>query len=172
MSNDNDNPMNEEDGVSGSPMQAELENLLAEKNALYEKLARTQADFANARKRLEADLETRVQYQLSRLVDSMLPVIDNFERALTADHSKSDVNTIVKGMQVVHDQWLDILKRFQVESINPTAGTELDPHQHQAIAQEPSDQPANSITKVVQKGYTLNGKPLRPAMVVVSKGQA
>src|SRR5687767_2752068 len=94
--------------------QAEVENLRAEKNALFEKLARAQADFTNARKRLEADLETRVQYQLGKLIESQLPLINNLERAIGVDPTKADAATILKGVQLVHDQWIDLLKRFGV----------------------------------------------------------
>jgi molecular chaperone GrpE len=147
----------------------EVENLKAEKNALYEKLARTQADFQNARKRLEADLETRVQYQLSKLIESQLPLIDNLERATNVEPAQADAATILKGVQLVHDQWLDLLKRFGVETINPKPGDPFDPNFHQAVMQEPSDQPPGTISRAAQTGYTLNGKLVRSALVVVSK---
>ncbi|MGC4032611.1 MAG: nucleotide exchange factor GrpE [Tepidisphaeraceae bacterium] len=147
----------------------ELENLRAEKNALFEKLARAQADFQNSRKRLEADLETRVQYQLGKLIESQLPLIDNLERAIGVDPAKADAATILKGVQLVHDQWIDLLKRFGVETIAPKPGDAFDPHVHQSVMQEPSDLPAGSVTRSAQTGYSLNGKLVRSALVVVAK---
>jgi molecular chaperone GrpE len=157
-------------GATGNPG-AEIENLRAEKNALFEKLARAQADFSNARKRLEADLETRVQYQLGKLIESQLPLIDNLERAIGVDPAKADAATVLKGVQLVHDQWLDLLKRFGVETVAPRPGEPFDPNHHQAVMQEPSDQPEGSVSRLAQTGYALNGKLVRSALVVVSKGK-
>lgn len=153
---------------STSP-QAELENLRAEKNALFEKLARAQADFTNARKRLEADLETRLQYQLGKLIESQLPLIDTLERAIAVDPSTADAATILKGVQLVHDQWIDLLKRFGVETVQPKPGDPFDPHVQQAIMHEPSDLPEGTVARCAQTGYTLNGKLVRSALVVVAK---
>lgn len=147
----------------------EIENLRAEKNALFEKLARAQADFQNSRKRLEGELDTRVQYQLSKLIESQLPLIDNLERAIGVDPAKADASTILKGVQLVHDQWIDLLKRFGVEPITPKAGDTFDPHIHQSVMQEPSDLPAGSVSRTAQTGYQLNGKLVRSALVVVAK---
>jgi molecular chaperone GrpE len=151
--------------------QSEIENLRAEKNALFEKLARAQADFANARRRLEQDLETRVQYQLSKLIESQLPLIDNLERAIGVDPAKADAATVLTGVKLVHDQWIDLLKRFGVETVAPKPGEPFDPNHHQAVMQEPSDQPEGTVSRLAQTGYALNGKLVRSALVVVSKGQ-
>lgn len=150
---------------------SEIENLRSEKSALFEKLARAQADFQNSRRRLEADLETRVQYQTSKLIESQLPLIDNLERAINVDPAKTDTATILKGVQLVHDQWIDLLKRFGVETINPKPGEPFDPTFHQAVMQEPSDQPEGTVSRGAQTGYSLNGKLVRSALVVVSKGK-
>src|SRR5436309_15790827 len=82
----------------------ELEKVVAERDALFERLARATADYQNSRKRLEADLEQRAQYANSTLIKSLLPVIDNFERALAVDPAKADAASILKGLQLVHDQ--------------------------------------------------------------------
>ena len=134
----------------------EVENLRAEKNALFEKLARAQADFTNSRRRLEADLEARVQYQLSKLIESQLPVIDNFELSLNIDPAKTDSATILKGMKMVHDQWIDLLKKFGVQPLAPRPGDVFDPNVQQAIMYEPSDQEAGTVARVAQTGYLLN----------------
>src|SRR5262245_53655413 len=79
----------------------DLQQLRDERDQLYQRLARAQADFQNSRKRLEADAEQRLQYANSSLIKSLLPVIDNFERALAVDSEKTDANSILKGLQLV-----------------------------------------------------------------------
>jgi len=144
--------------------------LEAERNDLFNKLARAQAEFQNARRRLESDKEQAVQFANSSLIRSLLPVIDNFERALAVDPSKADLNSVLKGMQIVHDQWLAVLSQQKVQTIAPSAGEAFDPNSMQAILQQPSDQyPENHVTQLLQKGYSLDGRVLRPAQVAVSK---
>ena len=146
--------------------------LQSERNDLYNKLARAQAEFQNARKRLEADKEQAVQYANSSLIKSLLPVIDNFERALAQDPTKTDVASLLKGMQIVHDQWLAMLAQQTVEPIAPKPGDAFDPSTMQALMQQPTDKvPENHVTQLLQKGYALHGRTLRPAQVAVSKGQ-
>jgi molecular chaperone GrpE len=168
---DPDSPLGEERLAGNASASGELENLRAEKNALFEKLARAQADFTNSRKRLEADLEARVQYQLSKLIESQLPVIDNLERAIDPKNAGAGTESVLKGVQLVHDQWLDLLKRFGVELVNPKAGEAFDPHLHQAIMHEPSDVEEGTVARCVQTGYLLGGKPIRSALVVIAKAK-
>ena len=144
--------------------------LKAERDSLFERLARTQAEFVNSRKRLESELDQRVQYANSSLIKSLLPVIDNFERALAQDPSKVDAASILKGMQIVHDQWMNVLKQQQVEEIAPEPGTLFDPSKHEALMQQPSDQyDEPTVTMLLQKGYAHHDRTLRPAQVAVSK---
>ena len=152
-------------GVEGS----ELEKLRQERNTLYERLARATAEFQNIRKRNEQETEQRVQYANSTLIKSLLPVIDNFERALAVDPAKADSASILKGMQIVHDQWLDVLRKQQVEQIAPEPGTPFDPNTHQALMQQDSQYKTPTVTQLLQKGYALHGRTLRPAQVAVSK---
>ena len=147
----------------------ELTSLRTERDALYQKLARAQADFQNSRRRLEADKEQAVQYANSSLLKSLLPVIDNFERALAQDPAKSDPATILRGMQIVHDQWLNVLKQQQVQEIAPPPGEPFDPNHHEAIMQQASDLPEGSVVQTLQKGYSLHDRTLRPAQVSVAK---
>jgi molecular chaperone GrpE len=148
----------------------EVTKLRSERDQLYQSLARAQADFQNSRRRLETDKEQAVQYANSTLIRSLLPVIDNFERALAVDASKVDAASIQKGLQLVHDQLLNVLKQNSVEEIAPQPGTPFDPNQHQALMQQPSDQYTEpTVTQLLQKGYALHGRTLRPAQVAVSK---
>jgi molecular chaperone GrpE len=147
----------------------ETEKLRAERDMLYEKLARAQADFQNSRKRLQAEADQRAQYANANLIKSLIPVIDNFERALAQDPAKSDPATILRGMQIIHDQWLNVLKQQLVQEIAPQPGEPFDPNRHEALMQQPSPFPEGSVVQTLQKGYALHDRTLRPAQVAVSK---
>jgi len=147
----------------------EVQRLRAERDSLYQRLARATADFQNIRKRQEQETEQRVQYANSTLIKNLLPVIDNFERALAVDPAKADAASILRGMQIVHDQWLNTLKQQNVEEIAPTPGTPFDPNLHQALMQQDSTYPVPTVVQLLQKGYSLHGRTLRPAQVAVSK---
>jgi molecular chaperone GrpE len=148
----------------------ELDRMRAERDMLFEKLARAQADFQNSRKRLQTESDQRAQYANATLIKSLLPVIDNFERALAQDPDKSDAKTILRGMQIVHDQWLNVLKQQQVQEISPQPGEEFDPNRHEALMHQASDLPEGSVVQTLQKGYALHDRTLRPAQVSVAKG--
>ena len=148
---------------------ADFDKLKAERDSLYERLARTTADFQNSRKRLQAEADQRAQYANSALIKSLLPVIDNFERALAQDPGKTDTATLLKGMQIVHDQWLTVLKQQQVEEISPQPGDPFDPTRHEALMQQPSDFDEGHVVQLFQKGYALHDRTLRPAQVSVAK---
>jgi molecular chaperone GrpE len=129
-----------------------------------------QADFRNAQKRLETEKQMQVQFANSQFMKSLLPVIDNFERALDVDPARTDTATVIKGLKIAYDQLQAILKSNHVEIISPAAGEAFDPNLHQAIMQQPNDQYAEpTVTQLFQKGYAMHGRPLRPAQVAVSK---
>ena len=179
MSQENDNAGG---GTSNDPVEvdpvgamfdqeAEVEALRAEKSAVYEKLARVQADFTNARKRLETDMETRLAYANQSLIESLLPVIDNFDRALAQDPAKVDAATILKGITLVSEQLKSLVAKYNVEEVTPQPGDDFDPNLHQAIMQQESDLPEGKVTMLLQKGYTLKGRVVRAAQVAVSKAK-
>lgn len=146
------------------------DQLRAERDDLRSRLARVQADFANSRRRLESDFEQRMRYANSSLIKALLPVIDNFERALAVDAEKTDAAAVLKGLQLVHDQMMDVLRKQHVEVVSPAAGEHFDPTRHEAVMQQPSDQhPEQSVLQTLQRGYALHGRTLRPASVIVSK---
>ena len=148
----------------------DLIQLRTERDQLYERLARATAEFKNSQKRQETEFDTRLQYANSSLIRSLLPVIDNFERALAQDTTKVDSAAIAKGMQIVHDQMMAVLKQQKVESIAPNQGDPFDPTRHEALMHQPNDQyPDPTVTQLLQKGYSLQGRTLRPAQVAVSK---
>src|SRR4051812_17972476 len=97
----------------------DVQRLQEERDSLFDRLARTTADFRNTQRRLEQEKEQAVQYANSSLIKSLLPVIDNFERALSVDPQKTDLQTVLKGMQIVHDQLIKVLEQQEVEQIAP-----------------------------------------------------
>jgi molecular chaperone GrpE len=148
----------------------EILKLQAERDDLFERLARLTAEFKNSQRRLQLDKDQAVQYANGGLIKSLLPVIDNFERALAVDPAKADSASILKGMQIVHDQWLNVLKQQQVQEIAPEPGTPFDPELHEALMQQPSDKYKEpTVVQLLSKGYSLHDRTLRPAQVAVSK---
>jgi molecular chaperone GrpE len=148
----------------------EMIKLRTERDQLFERLARATAEFKNSQKRLETEFDQRMLYANSSLIRSLLPVIDNFERALAQDPSKADTATILKGMQIVHDQLISVLRQQRVEEIAPKVGDPFDPTLHESLMQQPNDQYSEpTVTQLMQKGYMLGGRTLRPAQVAVSK---
>lgn len=158
--------------MAGGAASDELTRLRAERDDLFERLARATADFKNAQKRLHHDKEQAVAYANSSLIKHLLPVIDNFERALGVDEIATDVPSLLKGMQIVHDQWLKVLESHDVVQIAPKSGEPFDPHRQQALMQQDRpDLPANSVSQLLHKGYEMHGRVLRPAGVAVSRAE-
>jgi len=132
---------------------------------------RAQADAQNVKRRAEQDVEKARKFALEMFARELLPVVDNLERALeaTAGHDEEVVKPITEGVELTLKSFLDALKKFNIETVNPQ-GEPFDPNLHQAMSMvENNDMEPNSVIAVMQKGYTLNGRLLRPAMVMVSK---
>ena len=135
---------------------------------------RAQADAQNVMRRAEQDVEKARKFALERFCNELLPVVDNLERALEATVGDAvDDNEIVKpiaeGVELTLKSFLDALKKFNIEAVEPE-GEPFDPQLHQAMSlvENPDVEP-NTVIAVMQKGYTLNGRLVRPAMVMVSK---
>ena len=159
-------------GGSPAAAAADLQRLQSERDDLYQRLARATADFKNTQKRLQGEADQRVQYANQSLIKSLLPVIDNFERALAQDATKVDAASILRGMQIVHDQWLNVLKQQLVNEIAPKPGDPFDPARHEALMQQDAPQYAGkgqTVVQTLQKGYSLGERVLRPAQVAVSR---
>ena len=151
-------------------LDADLRRLQEERDSLFEQVARVTADFKNAQKRLETEKQQAIQFANTKVIGALLPVIDNFERAMEQDPAKTDAAAILKGLRIVYDQLMTALRQQQVEVIAPQAGEPFDPNQHQALMQQPSDQYKEpTVTMLMQKGYSMHGRVLRPAQVAVSK---
>jgi molecular chaperone GrpE len=153
------------------PQSGDNSQLQAERDDLFQRLARLTADYRNSQRRLEQEKQQAVTYANTSLIKSILPVIDNFERALAVDAQKTDLNSVLKGMQIVHVQLIKVLKQQHVEEIAPQPGTPFDPTRHEALMQQADDKyDEPTVTQLLQKGYALHDRTIRPAGVAVSKG--
>lgn len=131
---------------------------------------RAQAEAQNAKRRAEQDVEKARKYALERFVGELLPVVDNLERALeSASGDEEVVKPIAEGVELTLKSFQNALQKYNVEAVDPQ-GEPFDPQLHQAMSQvENPDVEPNTVIAVMQKGYTLNGRLVRPAMVMVSK---
>jgi molecular chaperone GrpE len=148
---------------------AELEERLAEvereRDEYLNDLKRVAADFENYRKRVARDQEGLVARAHERLVKELLPVLDDLERALAAAEEHEEAK-LEEGVRLVHRELADALEREGLAEIE-TAGV-FDPHVHEALLSQPSDEQEGSVLEVVQKGYRLGDRVLRPARVVIA----
>ena len=145
----------------------QLQQQLADAN---DQVLRIQAEMQNVRRRTERDIENAHKYALDKFSADLLPVVDNLERALSAiavdDESQK---AVAEGIELTLKSFIDVLARFKIEPIDP-AGQPFDADLHQAVSMVPNpDLEPNTEMNVFQKGYTLNGRLIRPAMVVVSQ---
>lgn len=146
---------------------AELEDQLAGEK---ENVLRAAAEVQNIRRRTEQDIEKAHKFALEKFATDLLAVLDSLERGIeVSDPADEKIRPMREGMELTYKLFLDTLKRFQVERVDPL-GQPFNPEQHQAMAMEESTHAEpNSVLKVFQCGYVMNGRLLRPAMVVVSK---
>jgi molecular chaperone GrpE len=144
---------------------AERDRLAAEKAELDDRLRRAWAEFENARRRAERDRSEFVQYAAADLVRSLLPTLDDFERALKTETPDKDY---AKGVELIYTRLYDTLKRLGLEPIE-TAGQMFDPNHHEAVQREQTeDAEDQAILGELQRGYNFKGKLLRPAWVKVA----
>lgn len=145
-----------------------LHALQKERDELYDRLLRVSAEFDNYRKRIEKERRDLVDYAGSDVLADLLPVLDDLERALAAP-AGSDAEAYRKGVEIITKQMNDLLKRRNVTPID-AVGTDFDPHVHQAVIQEMSDQHREGeVMAELRRGYKLGDRLLRPAMVKVAK---
>jgi molecular chaperone GrpE len=146
------------------------QQLEEEKSQIYEKLQRLSADYANYQKRIPKQIEDNVRFEKEKIIKAVLPALDNFEHTL-ANIEQTENEEIYKGVRIIYDQMLDVLKSFGTEQIT-AEGETFDPNRHQAMMQRnESDKEDNLVLQEFQKGYTLNGRVIRPSKVVVNKLQ-
>jgi molecular chaperone GrpE len=147
----------------------ETEALLAEAQvkvaALQEEFLRAKAETENVRRRAQEDVSKAHKFAIENFAENLLPVLDSLEAAL-AD-SSSDVAKIREGVELTMRQLTGALEKGRVMALNPV-GEKFDPHRHQAISMVPADQDANTVVSVLQKGYVIADRVLRPALVTVA----
>jgi len=131
---------------------------------------RAKADIENMRRRSEQEIDKARKFALGRFAEELLPVIDNLERAIQAADPENDVvKPLIEGIELTHKTFIDTISKFGMKEINPE-GEVFNPEYHQAMSiQESPDHEPNTVMFVMQKGYELNGRVIRPAMVMVSK---
>lgn len=152
-------------------LKSQLSALEAKYKADNEKLVRALAECENQKKRIEADVERERKFGNEKILKALIPVIDSLELALKhSDINDPAIKPIVEGVQNTTTLLVKELGKFGVEGVDPQ-GKAFDPNLHQAISMVPSAEvEANCVLSVMQKGYTLNGRVVRPAMVIVSSG--
>lgn len=147
------------------------EQLLEQVAKANDQVLRVQAEMQNVRRRAERDVESAHKFALDKFAADLLPVVDNLERALAAiDTADEGQKSVAEGLELTLKSFMEVLVRYKIEAIDP-AGQPFDAELHQAVSMVPNpDLEANTVMDVFQKGYTLNGRLVRPAMVVVSQG--
>ncbi|MCO7232766.1 MULTISPECIES: nucleotide exchange factor GrpE [unclassified Cobetia] len=157
------------DNPEAEMLAAQVEELEQAVKEAKDQALRAAADAQNARRRAEQDAEKARKFALEKFVKEMLPVVDSLEKALESMSGDEAAKTHVEGIEMTLKMQLDALNKSGVEQLDPH-GEPFDPEYHQAVAMVPSpDAEPNSVIDVMQKGYTLNGRLVRPAMVAVSK---
>jgi len=151
-------------------LEADLAKVTQEKKDLWEKFVRAAADLENFRKRTKRDLDDAKAESRTRILKEMLPVADNLERAV-AHATGSDAAAVLEGVRLVLRQFTHAFERCEVHPVE-AEGKPFDPNQHEAIGQQESEQAPGTIVSVLQKGYRLGERLLRPALVVVAKPKA
>ncbi len=142
---------------------ADLEARLAEMSDAY---LRAKAEVENVRRRSEEEMSKARKFAVEGFAEAMLPVMDSMEAAIA--RPDASVEQVLEGVHATRRQLAAALERNKVLEINPATGAKFDPHQHQAISMVPADQEANTVVAVLQKGYSIAERVLRPALVTVA----
>jgi len=146
--------------------QAELAALQAKSAELADQFLRAKAEAENARRRAEDEIAKARKFGIESFAESLLPVADSLDAALAVKEATPE--QLREGAEATLRQLTAALERNKVLAIQPPAGAKFDPHQHQAISVVPSEQEANTVVSVLQKGYSIADRTLRPALVTVA----
>ncbi len=160
--------------AQAAPVELSLEERLADLEAKHASVSdaylRAKADAENTRRRAEEEMSKARKFAIEAFAESLLPVRDSLEAAITLQGSDKPATTeqMLEGVHATLRQLKAALERNKVLPINPPVGTKFDPHQHQAISMVPADHEANTVVTVLQKGYLIADRVLRPALVTVA----
>ena len=147
----------------------EVESLKQQAAESFDRALRAQAEMENLRKRTAREIENAHKYGLDRFVRDLLPVIDSMELGISASDNAGDIASLKEGMDLTLKMFIDVLNKSGIEVIDPQ-GEKFNPELHEAVSvQAVDDGESGTVIAVMQKGYTLNGRLVRPAMVVVAK---
>ena len=155
--------------LSEEQSESQVEELQQKLSTLGEQLLREQAEMQNVRRRAQRDIESAHKYALEKFAGELLSVVDNLERAIDAiDADDEAQKAVAEGLELTLKTFIEVLAKYNVEAVEPE-GQPFDAELHQAVSTVPNkDVEPNTVINVFQKGYTLNGRLIRPAMVVVS----
>lgn len=148
-------------------LKAELEELKAKSGELADQYLRAKAEAENVRRRADDDVSKARKFGIESFAESLLPVCDSLDAALGIQNATPE--QLREGADATLRQLTQALERNKVIAINPAAGEKFDPHYHQAISMVPAEQPANTVVSVLQKGYMIADRILRPALVTVAQ---
>lgn len=149
-------------------LRAQLQSAEQKRDEYLYLAQRTRADFENYQKRMKRDLAEERRYANLPLAADLLPALDNLERAIAAGEQAGEKGPLVQGVAMVHTQLLDVLRRHGITPIE-AQGQPFDPNHHQAVTQMPSkEHPPMTVLQVLERGYLIHDRVLRPARVVVS----
>jgi molecular chaperone GrpE len=158
-------------GGSPQDLAARVKVAEAERDEFKVLAQRTRAEFENYQKRAFREATQEKRYAHSPLALDLLPMLDNLERALAAAKQAGETGPLVQGVGMVQTLCLDALKRHGITQIQ-AQDQQFDPNLHQAVMQQPSDKPANTVLQVLEQGYMLHDRVLRPARVIVSTSES
>jgi molecular chaperone GrpE len=152
-----------------SKLRSQVDVLMSERASLYDKLLRRQAEFENYRKRVERERAELYQHGREDVLLQFLPVVDNFERALSSlEESEGDAEALRRGVELIHKQFSDALVKLGLETVEAVGHT-FDPHVHEAVTTEATDKhKENTVIEEFQRGYKIGDRLLRPAKVKVA----
>ncbi len=168
------NPAAEAESAPATPTETSAEQRLAELETKHASVSdaylRAKAEAENTRRRADEEMSKARKFAVEGFAESLLPVCDSLEAAIALQHSDTPATPeqMLEGVHATLRQLHSALERNKVLPINPPVGTKFDPHQHQAISMVPADQEANTVVSVLQKGYLIADRVLRPALVMVA----
>ncbi len=159
----------ESDGPDSSSQEKDIASVEAALEAEKDRFIRLSAEFDNYRKRKQREIDEFKKFANETVFKQFLPVVDNLERALASAENNQDLDTLLKGVRLTHKEILKVFQDFNVKPVQ-AENQVFDPNFHQAVTQkETNEVPENTVTDVLQTGYLLHDRLIRPAMVVVSK---
>lgn len=161
----NDSPFSAE--VTVESLQQQLEALQVKADGYLNDMMRARADAENLRKRTARDIENAHKYGQEKFITEMLPVKDSMDLGLAAAETATDISSLREGMALTLKAFNQALEKLGVSEINPQ-GDKFNPELHQAISMQPAEAEPNTVVTVVQKGYQLHGRLIRPALVIVA----